>query len=357
MTALPAYFKQYGPVLERAKELDRDGDDPDAGIIALYCRKHVLEQAAKALPAKGTDSYGETMTFFLQLMDDVEAKKSTVTLSPEQAHSACHAYANIAFARAVKAEEGEIAVTGKASKETAMHYYRANVFLTILGQFEGGMDADVNGRRQHAALKASTIMKQAGPSGGNLKPAAPLAAATATTTAATATPLSSDTSAPAPAPAPASASAAQGPVSSASALEAPPPAHTSSVASTTSLPAYTTAPSAAGTTAGFGLELPTPSSPPPSAPLAAPTSQAPGNYTQLGFAESKQLLETCCAQLRANCLDLAQISIDSAAHLRSANSKAKDALELCLFALAAKKRADEPRANKYLVDAMRRLQA
>ena len=174
-SGLPALLKQFGPTLERAKELDRDLDDPDASIIALYCRKHVLEQAAKVLPAKTAEGYAETMKFFLSLMEEVELKKSTISISPEQAHTLCSNYANSLFARAVKTEETEVAQQIRPSRDTAMLFYRANVFLAILGQFEGGLDQETNGRRQHAALKAAQIMKQCNGAAGTAttKPAPP----------------------------------------------------------------------------------------------------------------------------------------------------------------------------------------
>ena len=351
-SALPSIFKQYGPTLERAKELDTNVDDPDASIIALYCRKHVLEQAAKNLPAKGSEGYDAAMTFFLHLMDEVEAKKSTVQLSPEQAHSLCHSFANISFAKAVKAEETEVATHGRTSKETAMLYYRANVFLSILAQFEGGFDEEVRGRKQHAALKAAQLMKQvSGAAAGPASNKAPAASATA----AMVLP-------PGPGMAGGVIQSESMSTSPASAMALKVPSRTSSANSTGLDAAFPepSAPAAPAVSTSFGISSifsSSSSSSFSSAPAHTTTPGASdGNYTLLGFAESKSLLEACCGHILDNSLERAQESLDAAIHLRSLNTKARDAIELCHFAVSAKKRADEVRTIKFVSDARKRLQ-
>lgn len=325
MTNAPPHFKKWVAFLRRAEELDAESRaDPDLGVVAFYCRKYVVEQASRTLPNPMGD------VFLMHLLDELGHKKAQLGVSQEQGQALCTTHALMLFAKAVKQKETEESVGGRASKSTAKLFYSASTLLDILGQFDSATDAATEEKRKYAKHQAIEIAKNAGPESSATPALLPIAPVPAASTVAATT---SFASAPAP-PAP----AAQVPLP------------------ITTITAATAATSAAAAAA------PTLAPAPVSAPshlfaaLGQKGEAAHVNTSSAGFAESCRLIRACAKDLLENeNWHAAQEQLEMCVLLRCANTKVKDAVELCYYAIAAKKAANVAKANTFLVDAERRL--
>lgn len=326
MEGPPVHFKQWMPVLKRAEELDLESEgDPDLGIVAFYCRKHVVEQASQAIPKPSADR------FFMSLFEELEHKKKMLGISQEQGLALCSNHALTSFARAVKQMEVEEAENRVPSKSTALLFYKASTLLDILGQFDVAIDG-VDEKRKYAKKMAIEINKKAGsPSATAVSPA--LAAAAAASAVAAAAPAT-------PAPAALTASA---PIPAVQAAVAPPVPPSVRIAAV---------PQAAPATLLSALSNP-----------HAAVGLQPRSNTTTGVEESRRKIEECSNLLSATDdrmkLMQAQELLEQCLHLRCSNSKVIDAVELCFFALAAKKATSDPlrqeKVARFLAHAKQRL--
>jgi len=311
----PPHFKRWVPVLKRADELDLESTtDPDLGIVAFYCRKHVVEQASRSIPNPMGD------VFLMHLLDELGHKKAQLGVSQEQGKTVCSNHALLLFAKAVRQKDTEEAALGRASKTTAKLFYNASTLLDMLTQFDDAVvDPEMENKRKYAKLQAIEIAKSSGPGavGGGLAVAvAP------------------------PPPAPA-----------ASAPLAPAPTAALPVAPPAAAPAFIAAPAAA-------VAAP--------AQLVAALGQgqqppfASANTSSTGFAESCRLIQSCVASLvEGDNINAARDHLDACVQLRCANTRVKDAIELCAFAIATKSSGRDAakiaKTNKLIADAQRRL--
>lgn len=314
MDGPPAHFKQWMPVLKRAEELDLESQgDPDLGIVAFYCRKHVVEQASQVIPKPSADR------FFMSLFEELEHKKKTLGISQEQGLAMCSNHALTSFARAVKQMETEEAENGVPSKSTALLFYKASTLLDILGQFDVAIDG-VDEKRKYAKKMAIEINKKAGsPS------------ATAVLPALAATPAQAALAPAAPIPA----------VQAAAAPPVPPPAVR-----------IAAVPQAAPETLLSALSNP-----------RAALGLQPRSNAVTGVEESRRKIEECSNLLSTTDdrmkLMQAQELLEQCLSLRCSNSKVVDAVELCFFALAAKKATSDPlrqeKVTRFIAHAKQRL--
>lgn len=129
---IPASLKIITSVMRRAEELDKDTSNPDARVVAYYCRLYCVTKGSKIA---GSDP--EAGKFLIGQMDFLEKVKPTLPGTKEDGHKTCLNYANSVFN---KAEEEDQA--GVADKTTAKIYYAAGSFYDILDQF-GEVGAEV----------------------------------------------------------------------------------------------------------------------------------------------------------------------------------------------------------------------
>ena len=147
MEIIPEKLKPLTAFIRRAEELDKDTANPDAQIIAYFCRKYAMEKGIKMkLNAP------EINTFLFSLMDNLEKSKQTLIVSEETGAVTCENYAHSVFS---KYDEEDRA--GNATKMTAKGFYTASTFFDILEQF-GELDAEVQEKRRYAQWKATDIL-------------------------------------------------------------------------------------------------------------------------------------------------------------------------------------------------------
>ena len=132
---IPVALKALTAYIRRAEELDRDVVNPDAPVIAYFCRKYAME---KGISTRQGQSSPEINGFLLGLMDTLEEDKRALGASALDDTGAitCENYAHSIFA---KADEEDRA--GTATGETAKGFYKASAFFDILEQF-GDMDPE-----------------------------------------------------------------------------------------------------------------------------------------------------------------------------------------------------------------------
>ena len=147
MEMIPEKLKPLTAFIRRAEELDKDTANPDAQIIAYFCRKYAMEKGMKMKL-----NTPEINTFLFNLMDNLEKSKQTLNVSDEAGAVTCENYAHSVFS---KYDEEDRA--GNATKMTAKGFYTASTFFDILEQF-GELDSEVQEKRKYAQWKATDIL-------------------------------------------------------------------------------------------------------------------------------------------------------------------------------------------------------
>lgn len=130
---IPPQLKGLTAFIKRAEELDKETANPDAKIVAYFCRTFAVERGIK-LKAEGP----EVNPFLMAVMNILDRDKACVTgVSQEDRKLICERFAYNVFS---KADDEDRA--GLADKNTAKTFYAAATFLEILEQF-GELDSDV----------------------------------------------------------------------------------------------------------------------------------------------------------------------------------------------------------------------
>jgi vacuolar protein sorting-associated protein VTA1 len=130
---IPQQLKGLTAFVKRAEELDRETVNPDAKVVAYFCRTFAVERGIK-LKAEGP----EVNPFLMQLMNILDKEKACVAgVSHEDRKLICERFAYNVFS---KADDEDRA--GLGDKNTAKTFYAAATFLEILEQF-GELDSDV----------------------------------------------------------------------------------------------------------------------------------------------------------------------------------------------------------------------
>jgi vacuolar protein sorting-associated protein VTA1 len=124
---IPPSLKLITSAIRRAEELDRDAN-PDAKIVAYYCRYYAVSKGSKLCSVPPVPA--ETK-FLLDEMGKLEKFKATsASLTPDQGMNVCKSYAMSVFQ---KADDEDRA--GASDKGTAKLFYAAGTFFDIMEQF------------------------------------------------------------------------------------------------------------------------------------------------------------------------------------------------------------------------------
>lgn len=293
MSTVPSHFKPWGPILKRAEELDKESvNDPELEIVALYCRKYVVEKSYKTIPSPTCDP------FFMQLFEESERSKMRLnSITSDQAYPVCSTHAHNLFARAVKQKDAEEAAGIAASKNTAQLFYKASSMLEILEQFDqAATEEGLSDKRKFAKLAAAEIVR--GIQSGSA------AAPSATPKVTQAFPSVSTILA-----------APQNP-------PIPLPVNISPLLS------------------------PAPSPAPIPAIVHSARPPLPINTSMTGVAAAKELIQQCLLHIETGDTDGAQVAMETCLAIRCTNSRIKDAIELSLFAISASKSPTAPKNMK-----------
>jgi vacuolar protein sorting-associated protein VTA1 len=130
---IPPQLKGLTAFVKRAEELDKETANPDARVVAYFCRTFAVDRGIK-LKAEGP----EVTPFLMQMMNLLEKDKPCVAgISNEDRKLICERFAYNVFS---KADDEDRA--GLSDKNTAKTFYAAATFLEILEQF-GELDSDV----------------------------------------------------------------------------------------------------------------------------------------------------------------------------------------------------------------------
>lgn len=146
---IPPTLKLITSALRRAEELEKD-PNPEAKIVAYYCRYYVVSKGSKlcSVPAVAAEN-----KFLIDEMSKLEKFKATnESLTKENGQSICLSYAQSVFE---KADDEDRA--GVADKATAKLFYAAGTFFDILEQF-GDIPAEVSEKRKYSKWKATEIL-------------------------------------------------------------------------------------------------------------------------------------------------------------------------------------------------------
>lgn len=145
---IPPSLKGLTAYVKRAEELDREVTNPDSKVVAYYCRTFAVDRAIK-LKAEGAD----VNQFLMALMTTLERDKSCIQgISQEDRKLICERFAYAIFQ---KADDEDRA--GLADKNTAKTFYAAATFLEILEQF-GELDSDAQEKKRYSKFKAADII-------------------------------------------------------------------------------------------------------------------------------------------------------------------------------------------------------
>lgn len=129
--------------------MDNEKQDPDAKVVAYYCRSYAVEKGIKLQiddPASNNFLFG--------VMDNLElAKKSLGDNNKDAGAITCE---NFAFNIFSKADEEYR--SGNSTKDTARKFYAASSYYDILEQF-GPLDDEVLEKRKYSKWKAADILK------------------------------------------------------------------------------------------------------------------------------------------------------------------------------------------------------
>jgi vacuolar protein sorting-associated protein VTA1 len=145
--AIPNSLKALSPFIKRAEDLDKEVSNPDAAIVAYYCRTYAME---KAIKMGLRDS--EVQSFLLSLMDTLESSKKNLQISDEKGSIICENFAQSIFLKADEEDRLEC-----ANKLTAKQFYSAGTYFDILELF-GELDLDSQEKRKYAKWKATDIL-------------------------------------------------------------------------------------------------------------------------------------------------------------------------------------------------------
>ena len=144
---IPAQLKPLTSFIRRAEELDRDTMNPDASVIAFYCRKYAMEKGIQ-MKLSGP----EINAFLFSLMDTLETCKQTLQVNDDTGSITCENFAHSIF---LKADDEDR--SGNATKDTAKGFYTASTLFDILEQF-GELDAETQEKRKYSKWKAADIL-------------------------------------------------------------------------------------------------------------------------------------------------------------------------------------------------------
>ncbi|EFJ44337.1 hypothetical protein VOLCADRAFT_118821 [Volvox carteri f. nagariensis] len=132
------------PFMQRAQEIQQA--DPK---VAYYCRMYAVDQALK-LPQRAK----EVTALLSATLNQLERDKAQIKLDPVADRIHCLGFALRIFDNADRVDRA-----GRATERTAVAYYAASVFVEILNQFEGGVDADLLEKQRYCAWRAAEIRK------------------------------------------------------------------------------------------------------------------------------------------------------------------------------------------------------
>ena len=129
--------------------MDNEKQDPDAKVVAYYCRTYAVEKGIKLQiddPACNNFLFG--------VMDNLElAKKSLGDNNKDAGAITCENFAYNIFSKA-----DEEYRSGNSTKDTARKFYAASSYYDILEQF-GHLDDEVLEKRKYSKWKAADILK------------------------------------------------------------------------------------------------------------------------------------------------------------------------------------------------------
>jgi vacuolar protein sorting-associated protein VTA1 len=146
---LPAAVKSSaGLYVRRAEEIEKDTTNPDADIIAFWCRQWALE---KALPKYEEEGVPQFVDSLMITQENNKAKAGDKTIGK----GVCENHAHLMFDRADSDDRA-----GKVTQLTAKLFYNSAAYFDILEQFdELKEDADILTKRKHAKWKATDILQ------------------------------------------------------------------------------------------------------------------------------------------------------------------------------------------------------
>lgn len=129
---IPLAFKPLTTYIRRAEELDKDGGNSNASIVAFYCRMYAIEKGMKlGLPQSECD-------FLFKIMGIIEKSPHT-SVSKEVGKVTCEEFALHVFHIADEEDRGP----SGAGMSTAKIFYSAAAYFDILEQF-GELEPDVS---------------------------------------------------------------------------------------------------------------------------------------------------------------------------------------------------------------------
>lgn len=146
--AIPPEMKSIMAYVRRAEELDADTTNPDARIVAYYCRSYA---ANKALTLRQANSPPSVNEFLNALITSLE--QSNVRVAMEVGKDTCERYVRNLFATADEEDR-----SGLANRDTAKTFYNASNFFDIMEQF-GEVDEELQQMNKYSKWKAAEIMK------------------------------------------------------------------------------------------------------------------------------------------------------------------------------------------------------
>lgn len=146
---IPPKLKPVTQYVRRAENLDR-APEPEAPVVAYYCRLFATEQAMKL-----QDKSQEGKLFLTAMMDRLEddTKKGMGQFTQEEGRKMTHDWALKDFNAADEEDRA-----GLADQGTARTFYAAGVFFDVLKQF-GEPGEETTRRRVYCKWKASQILK------------------------------------------------------------------------------------------------------------------------------------------------------------------------------------------------------
>ncbi|GLC66007.1 hypothetical protein PLESTF_000371800 [Pleodorina starrii] len=132
------------PFMQRAQEIQQA--DPK---VAYYCRMYAVDQALK-LPHRAKEITG----LLTATLNQLERDKAQLKLDPAADRIHCLGFALRIFDNADRVDRA-----GRATERTSVAFYAASVFIEILNQFEGGVDAELLEKQRYCAWRAAEIRK------------------------------------------------------------------------------------------------------------------------------------------------------------------------------------------------------
>jgi len=144
---IPTQFKPLTAYIRRAEELDREVGNPNAPVVAYFCRFYAINKGmTMGVPQN-------EMGFLAKLMDVLEQSKKKNPDIEKNGKAVCQDFALQVFSTA----DDEDRNTG-STMSTAKVFYAAAAFFDILEQF-GDLEPDVLEKRRYSKWKAAEIAK------------------------------------------------------------------------------------------------------------------------------------------------------------------------------------------------------